>query len=164
MRGRLILLTFLLLTGVALTGCGKRVGPLPPAITENITLFYGDEGNEKMVTEQRQISFNPEDDKYKLALIELIKGPNNQNYMANIDPKTIVYGTIRQDTSLIVDFSEEFNRFNGTMAEIIGIGSVVNTLTTFEEIKKVKILVEGEDLIAPSGSPRGFMGPFSTKP
>ena len=75
MRGRLILLTFLLLTGVALTGCGKRVGPLPPAITENITLFYGDEGNEKMVTEQRQISFNPEDDKYKLALIELIRGP-----------------------------------------------------------------------------------------
>ena len=41
--------------------------------------------------------------------------------------------------------------------------SVVNTLTQFEGIERVKILVEGEEFTGPSGEPRGFMTPFSTE-
>jgi germination protein M len=37
---------------------------------------------------------------------------------------------------------------------------VVNTLTQFPEVRRVKILVEGEELIGPSGQPRGFMEPL----
>src|SRR5690606_4843993 len=82
---------------------------------------------------------------------------------ANIPSDVQIYGTIKQNSNLIVDFSQNFNRFSGSVAEIIGVGSVVNTLTQFQEIKRVKILVEGNELIGPSGQPRGFMESFSSE-
>lgn len=155
----------LLITGLSLTGCGVGKGePSPQTHTETVKLYYGDAGNQKLVAEERTITYRQCEDKYTIVLKELLKGPENKNYRANIAPETKVYGTIQQNSNLIVDFSREFNRFAGSMAETIGLGSVVNTLTQFEEIKKVKILIEGEELIAPSGLPQGFMGAFPTEP
>ncbi|MEN6328362.1 MAG: GerMN domain-containing protein, partial [Syntrophomonas sp.] len=62
------------------------------------------------------------------------------------------------------DLSANFNRFGGSIAEIIGVGSVVNTMTQFKEIQQVKILVNGQEYIGPSGEPRGFMKAFPTDP
>jgi germination protein M len=132
-------------------------------ITENVKLYYGDSGNEKFVTEERQLSYREGEDKYRIVLEELVEGPENEDFNANISPDTRVYGTIRQNTDLIVGLSEEFASFGGSVAEIIGVGSVVNTLTQFDEIKRVKILVEGNELVGPSGEPRGFMAPFAVE-
>jgi germination protein M len=154
----------LLVLAVILTGCGAKEGGSPPeTYTETVKLFYGDANNEKMVTEERSITFRRGEDKYTVVLKELLKGPENKDYRANIAPETKVYGTIQQDSNLIVDFSHDFSRFAGSMAETIGLGSVVNTLTQFEALKKVKILVEGEEYIGPSGMPIGFMEPFPTE-
>jgi germination protein M len=157
-------LIVLLAAGVVFAGCGENQGvSKPQTITETVKLFYGDAGNEKIVAEERSISYQQWEDKYTIILQELIKGPENNQHRANILPETKVYGTIEQNGDLIVDFSKEFNRFAGSMAEIIGVGSVVNTLTQFEAIDKVKILVEGEELTGPSGMPRGFMETFPTE-
>ena len=155
-----------LLLLVFLFGCSQAPAPAPPVekTTETIKVFYGDSGNEKFVMEEREISYSDQQEKYRVALEELIKGPNNETLQANISKDTKVYGTIKQDDALIVDLSEQFARFGGSVAEIIGVGSVVNTLTQFEEIKRVKILVEGEELVGPSGQPRGFMEPFPEDP
>jgi len=147
--------------GILLGGCGERQGTTrPQAITETVKLYYGDDGNEKIVAEERSFSYQQWEDKYTVVLQELIKGPEKNQYRANISPETKVYGTIEQNGALIINFSKEFNRFAGSMAELIGVGSVVNTLTQFEAIKKVKILVEGEELTGPGGKPRGFMETF----
>ena len=98
------------------------------------------------------------------VLQELLKGPENENYTANIPAEAQIFGTIKQRNDLIVNFSGHFNNFAGSVAEIIGLGSVVNTMTQFEEIERVKILVEGNEYIGPSGEPVGFMGPFPTEP
>lgn len=159
----LLALVVLFTAGGFFTGCGGERGVTEPqTITETVKLFFGDAGNEKIVAEERRISYQQWEDKYTIILQELIKGPEDKNHRANISPETKVYGTIQQNDVLIVDFSREFNRFAGSMAEIIGVGSVVNTLTQFEAIDRVKILVEGEELIGPSGMPRGFMEPFPT--
>jgi germination protein M len=50
------------------------------------------------------------------------------------------------------------------MAELFSIGSIVNTLTQFEGVNKVKILVEGEEFIGPSGEPLGFMTEYPLEP
>lgn len=152
-------LVLLLAAGAVLGGCGENPAR-PQTITETAKLFYGDAGNEKIVSEDRQFSYQQWEDKYIVVLQELIRGPENSRHKANISPETKVYGTIKQNGTIIVDFSKEFNRFAGSMAEVIGVGSVVNTLTQFEGTKKVKILVEGEELIGPSGRPRGFMETF----
>ena len=163
-------LVIVLLAGV-LPGCSwlnKSASPEPNPTgnnltTETVKLYYGDSGNEKLVTEERQVSYGPGIDKYKLMLEELIKGPQTPGYRANISPEAKVYGTIKQNEDLIVNFSQEFNQFAGSVAEIVGIGSVVNTLTQFGDVKRVKILIEGQEYIGPSGEPRGFIEPFSAE-
>lgn len=144
-------------------GCSQQPAETEPeVVTENVTLYYGSEGNEELVSEEREVSYNEEQDRYQAVLEALIVGPQTDGYVANISSDTQVYGTIRQNEALLVNVSEEFTQFGGSVAETVAVGSVVNTLTQFDEIETVKILVEGEELIAPSGERRGFMEPFDT--
>ncbi|EEG78984.1 GerMN domain-containing protein [Dethiobacter alkaliphilus] len=158
---KIIALIFVL--ALVAVGCPQQAEPEPEAVTENVTLYYGSEGNEELVTEEREISYREGEDRYQVVLEELIAGPETEGYTANIPEETEVYGTILQNDSLLVNFSEEFTNFGGSVAEVVAIASVVNTLTQFEEIERVKILAEGEELIAPSGERRGFMEPFATE-
>jgi len=150
----------LFLTASTAVGCGLLRQQREKVVTQNVKLYFGDKNNERLVAEERQISYREGENKYKAVLEELIKGPADKNHRANISPRTKVYGTIKQNGDLIVDFSREFASFSGSAAEIAGKGSVVNTLTQFEEIKRVKIMVEGEDYLGPTGEPLGFMEPF----
>jgi germination protein M len=160
MKTRILLLIVIL---TLLAGCAR--GPVIPAepaeIRETITLYYGDDGNEKLVEEEREIVYLQEDDRYQAAIEGLIRGPQTTGYRANISQQTRVYGTILQDDAILINLSREFAQFGGSVAEIVGVLSVVNTLTQFEGIERVKILVEGEEMIGPSGEPYGFMAKFN---
>jgi germination protein M len=163
-------LVAVMLVGI-LPGCSLLNKPADPnantagndQTTETVKLYYGDSGNEQIVSEERQISYASGGDQYRVMLEELIKGPQTPGYRANISPEAKVYGTIKQNEDLIVNFNQEFGKFGGSIAEIVGIGSVVNTLTQFGDIKRVKILIEGQEYIGPSGEPRGFIEPFSAE-
>lgn len=160
----LILAVFLLIFTAGCQITNKSVSPpkqTPQSTAQTVKLYYGNTGNEKLLFEQRKVKINAGADKYKAVMEELLKGPQSKDLRANITSGTKVYGTIRQNNRLIVDFSQEFNRFGGSIAEIIGVASVVNTMTQFSEIKEVKILVNGEEYIGLSGEPRGFMRTFS---
>lgn len=133
-------------------------------VKKKITLYYADENNEKMVGEEREISYSKTGDPYKAAIEELIKGPKGSGLRANIPSGTTVYGTIKQNKDIIIDISSQFSGFGGFLAEMFAVGSIVNTLLQFEGIERVKILVEGEETIAPNGEPRGFMKVFPLTP
>ena len=130
----------------------------------SVKVFFGNGSNEKLVPETRMISFANENEKYMMTLAELFKGTTSSSILSAIPEGTSSYGVISQNDSLIVDLSKEFSGFSGTMAEEFAVGSIVNTMTQFTEIKRVKILVEGEELIALSGMPRGFMKTFNFEP
>ena len=140
MQKRLILLIAILAL-IVFAGCPRQqpTPPGPPLISENVQLFYGDEGNERIVSEERQVQYREGGDKYHVVLEELIKGPETEGYQANIQPDTKVYGTIQQNSDLLVNLSEEFQQFGGSVAEVVAVGSIVNTLTQFDEIDRVKI-------------------------
>lgn len=153
----LILLVSALGLGL-LAGCSQdQTPPVQEEITETVKLYYGDNGNENIVFEEREISYLEGQDRYSVILDELFKGPKTADYQANISPETKIYGTIVQGKDLIVDLSQEFAQFGGSVGEIVGVLSLVNTLTQFPEIERVKILVEGMELIAPSGQPYPFI-------
>ncbi len=166
MKNRLAELLLILMVMVIFTGCSKigshdNTTPPDETITEKVKLYYSDSGNEQFAIEEREILFPKDQDKYSIVLQELIKGPNDSDLGSNIASNTKVYGTMKQSNDLIVNLSKEFCSFGGSIAEIIAVGSVVNTLTSFDQdINRVKILVEGEELIGLSGTPRGFMEPF----
>lgn len=173
MKKLIIIILVIAITSLSFYGCTGQES-VPPddenidtenqKITQTIEVFYGYENNEKMISEEREVIYEENEDIYKLALEELIKGPENEQYITNINTETKVHGTIKQNKDLIVDLSREFNSFSGSIDEIIGVGSVVNTMTQFENIERVKILVEGEELTGPSGEPRGFMEAFPLDP
>ena len=162
MRKLIWLLILLLLLAACAQNEGKKTAE-PGEITETVTLYYGDAQNEKLVSEEREITFREGEGRYQAVLAALIAGPQTAGLTNNIPAGTKVYGTMRQENALLVNLTEDFNSFGGSVAETVAIASIVNTFTEFAEIEKVKILVAGSELIGPSGKARGFMTRFNTE-
>ncbi len=82
---------------------------------------------------------------YRTALQELISGPPQTEGATRVLPKDTEILNITVENGLAtVDFSEEVLKANtGAIGELLGIQSVVNTLTEFPEIKQVSFLVNG---------------------
>lgn len=151
-----------------LVGRGFAPGPpvphTPPVVedtsrtettTRVVRLFFAAPDADKLQAEERTISraasFVGE---AKQAVDELIKGPQG-----DLNP-TIPEGTeLRQlyidgQGTAYVDFSRDLQTKHpgGTVGELLTIYSIVDTLTAnFEEIERVKILVEGSEVLTLAG-------------
>ena len=112
-----------------------------------ITIYFPDANAEKLIAVKRQIPAN--DNKYVNAINELITGPANDSEGFTIMPKgTKVLSVNVNNNIATVDFSKEFqNNFTGgSTGEIMLVGSIVDTLTDFKEIKSVRFTLEGQPL------------------
>lgn len=158
----LLAIFLIMLLLISSVGCGKSNNQqTQPQKVELVTqLYYANQGNEKLVSEQRTVNYQKGQDKYKAVLNELLKGPKTSGLVNNIPSGTTVRSTSKKGTDLTVDFSR-FKGFPGSMAEIMAVGSVVNTMISAGDVKRVKILVDGKEFIGPSGEPRGFMTKFT---
>ncbi|MDD3819288.1 MAG: GerMN domain-containing protein, partial [Actinomycetota bacterium] len=90
------------------------------------------------------------DDLYKRVLEELIKGPESSELYPTLPSNVKVNSVKLSDGTAIVDFSKEiitnFEEIpHSSTTEMLAIFSIVNTLTEFEEIDKVKITIEGKE-------------------
>lgn len=82
----------------------------------------------------------------KTAIETLIKGPSNKK-LVNIFPvNTKLRGIKVKDRVAYVDFDNALlkNSQGGSSAEQLLVASIVNTLTEFEHIEKVQILIQGK--------------------
>ena len=126
--------------------------------SESVKLYFAIKGNIGLEIENREIEFKDAESKYINTLKELVKGPSDSSkFETSISADTRVLDVKVEEENLTVDFSKEFNVFSGSMHEAAVVSSVVDTMLQFSELKKVRILVEGQELIAPSGEPYGFM-------
>ncbi|MBN2072842.1 MAG: GerMN domain-containing protein [Actinobacteria bacterium] len=113
-----------------------------------VTLYFAkqDPDNIYLVTEVRSI---PEPDNlYKAVVEELVKGPGDDNLYPTLPSNVRVISVTISGETAIVDFSREiitnFKEIpHSSTTETLAIYSIVNTLTEMEEIKKVRITVEG---------------------
>lgn len=99
-------------------------------------------------TETRQIEQNQ--NLYKKAIEELIKGPQSSELYPTLPSTTKVISVELKDGLAIVNLSKEILTDtseipHSSTTEVLAISSIVNTLTEFDEIEKVKIIVEGKD-------------------
>lgn len=123
-----------------------------------LSLYFANEDKSAVVKEMREVAVE-DGDMVRAAIEALIEGPSEKNLKRSMPENTrLIESSIDGDT-VIVNFSKEFLNANG-MAEVIARASLVNTLTDMEGIRKVKILVEGEALIGPSGLPFGELERF----
>ena len=83
----------------------------------------------------------------------LLEGPKVKGEVRVIPAKTKLKSIKVKDGVATVDFSEDLSkRFTGgSTGEEMLVGSIVNTLTEFSEVKSVQLLVEGKKVDSLSG-------------
>ena len=118
-----------------------------------LKLYFPTTDNDNIVIEERQTE-GEDNELIKVAIEALLEGPKSSKLRKPMPEGTKLLGVEKEDNVVVVDFSKEYRNSND-IAELVEWVSVVNTLTELDGVKKVRILVEGEDLIGPSGQPYG---------
>lgn len=126
---------------------------------ENVKVYFALKGNQELDTESRAIQYSTPEEKYVNTIKQLIAGPKDQNkFETGIDKNTKVISIKNDNGNTSVNLSKEYAVFSGELQESASVAAVVDTLLQFSELKKVRILVDGKELAAPSGKPYGYMG------
>jgi spore germination protein GerM len=110
----------------------------------NIKVYYPDDQGLKLIAVKRTIKTDAAG-KYAAAIKSLLTG-TKQKGQTTIIPKQAKLKSVKvKGDTAYVDFSQDLVKHftGGSTGEEMLVGSVVNTLTEFPEIKKVQILIEG---------------------
>jgi spore germination protein GerM len=138
----------------------KAASPETPALSRSpveegqvnqreVTLFFQAPGGDDLKAEKRKIFLTETvTDQARQTVKELIDGPRTE-LVATFPPTAEVREVyLSKDGTAYVDFSQKFvtDHPGGSSAELDTLFSLVDTLAfNFPEIKRVKILVEGEE-------------------
>ena len=125
----------------------------PSAESMNIKVYYPDDSGMKLVEVEREIVIDDSTDKYTAAVETLLNEPGEDN-LTKIFPNNAAIRSVEvADGLATVDFDGSFlkNFVGGSTGEEFLIGSVVDTLTNFPEVKQVKFLVDGQEIETLSG-------------
>lgn len=93
-----------------------------------------------------EVKRNLDESAVKTALNALISQPDTKDSYNPLSKANVGLLTLDIKNDLaIVNFSKEIQTIKGgSLQELLIVGSIVNTLTEFNEIKKVQILIEGK--------------------
>ena len=96
------------------------------------------------IVELKERSFEDKD-KYAEAVKSLMQGTKEKNQSVIIPKQAKLRGVKLEGGVARVDFSQDLVKHfvGGSTGEEMLVGSIVNTLTEFPEVKQVQILIEG---------------------
>lgn len=124
-----------------------------PVQSLNVKVYYPDDSGMKLIAVDRKIIVTASIDKYTAALETLLEEPKEAN-LTKIFPKNARIRSVKvADDMATVDFDGSLtkNFVGGSTGEELLVGSVVDTLTNFPEVKRVKFLVDGKEIETLSG-------------
>jgi len=123
----------------------EELGKLPPSQEEEVVLYFSNPDFTALVGEKRKIK---KDSKWMERILEeLLKGPKDRSLYNPIPPSTRLNAVFLEGDIAYVDLSVEMakNQSGGTSQELLSVYAIIDTLTAFPEIRKVKILIDGEE-------------------
>lgn len=123
-----------------------------------VNLYFSNKDYNQLIKEVRHIKKSKDSYLLKNVLSELLKGPLQPEIKQIIPSETKLIDAKIEGTVATVNFSSEFLKTNSTAEEIISRFSVVNTVCELPNINKVKLLVEGKEIIDKEGNPLGILG------
>jgi len=111
-----------------------------------ITLYFGNENADKVVSEKREISISKGENIAKRVFEELLKGPTKEGLQPTIPEGTKLLSVSTKDGICTLNLSSKFvdNHTGGSAGELITLSSIVNSLTELPNIKQVQFLIEGQ--------------------
>lgn len=152
-------LTLGFLAAVLLSGCmpiasgssgTEPIDPVPQKSFAEVTLYFGDDQAMEVLPEFRVVEV-PSDPAQrlpleKLAVLELLKGPKDPTLRKTLPPEARLLSLEIADGTVMVNFSKEVQtkHWGGSAGEGMTLLSLVNTMTDFEGVTRVQILVEGQ--------------------
>ena len=119
----------------------------------DVKVYYPDDSGMKLVEVEREIVVDDSIDKYTAAVEALTEEPEEEN-LTRIFPKHAAIRSVTvRDGLATVDFDGSILKgfVGGSTGEEFLIGSIVNTLTNFPEVKRVRFLVDGTEIETLSG-------------
>ncbi len=118
-----------------------------------IKVYYPDESGLRLVGVNREIEIKDSEDKYKEAVKAVMTPPKEKNLTSIIPNNSSLISVKVKDGTAVVNLDKKIkNGFSGgSTGEEFLIGSVVNTLTEFNEVKSVKFLIDGQEVETLSG-------------
>lgn len=117
-----------------------------------VNVYYPRDDGTGLLPVSRTVKLENED-KYTAALKSLLTGTKEKGQTNVIPKKAKLRSVTVKDGVATVDFSKELqqNFSGGSTGEEMLVGSIVNTLTDFPEVKKVQILIDGASVETLSG-------------
>ena len=118
-----------------------------------VKVYYPDESGLRLVEVEREIKVSKDADKYAAAVETMMTAPAEQE-LTEIFPKRAKLLDVTVDNGVAtVNFDGELQKHfvGGSAGETFLVGSVVNTLTNFDEIKSVLILIDGQKIESLAG-------------
>lgn len=130
----------------------KDTKKIPADKNHNLKVYYANADGTKLIV-GANVKEVAGEDKYTTVMKQLIAGTSDKEAVSIIPKGTKLRSVKIENGRAYVDFSHELiKNFNGGSAgEIMLVGSIVNTLTEFPEIKTVQILVDGKKIETISG-------------
>ena len=124
-----------------------------------IKVYYPDESGLRLVGVNREIEVTNTNDKYKAAVEAVMTPPTEKNLTSALPqntstkPSSSLLSVELKNGTAVVNFDKKIkNGFSGgSTGEEFLIGSVVNTLTEFKEVKNVRFLIDGKEIETLSG-------------
>lgn len=110
-----------------------------------IKVYYPDEQGMKLIADKRTVTLDQQE-KYTAAMESLLEGTTEKG-QTNIIPKQAKLRSVKvENGTATVDFTGDLrkNFGGGSTGETMLVGSIVDTLTEFPEVKKVQILIDGK--------------------
>ena len=134
------------------TASGRSNSAGQEAAVTDISVYYPDVNATGLVAVTKNVKVKGQD-KYKAAVEALLAGTDDKRLTTVFPKKTKLLKVAVSGSTARVDFDKNLTAgfVGGSTGEEMLVGSLVNTLTEFPEIKKVQILVEGKEIDSLSG-------------
>ena len=118
-----------------------------------VKVYYPDESGLHLVGVKREIDVDDKNDKYTAAVEAVMTPPTEKNLTNVVANHSALISVKVKDGTAVVNLSKNIKKgfVGGSTGEEFLIGSVVNTLTEFEEVKDVKFLIDGQPVETLSG-------------
>lgn len=109
-----------------------------------VKLYFLDEEKQKLVPVYRSVVYKNGISIVKLAVEQIIEGPNTDSVNSTIPPDTKVNSVDIKDGVCYIDFSSEFLSEPLDVDPSLALYSVIDTVTEFPEVDSVVFSVDGE--------------------
>ncbi len=119
---------------------------------KEVSLYFLNRDSSAFAVVDKTIDAENDGEIYRKVAEALMKGPSNKNYTPVVG-KDVKLNRISNDGgNLTVDFSKEYQ---GT--ELLKTYAVIKTFSKLQNVRQVRITVEGKDIYAGDGMPLGFV-------